>query len=73
MHTKPTQTEKYIEQGVLWIRAKSRSAFWAVFGGTLLCILFIGFWPSIIRETENETAWTQLGLLQGELDAGEIG
>ncbi len=63
-------TEKHIEQAVLWIRT-NQEKFWAITGTVFLSILFIGL---VIhhRQTESETAWSQLGAIQGQLMQGKL-
>ncbi len=59
------QFEKYLNQAVKWIH-EHQERFWAISGGILLSLLFIGL---IIhhRQTESDEAWSQLGAIQGQL------
>jgi hypothetical protein len=57
--------EKYIETSVHWVR-EHQERFWAITGTTFLTILFVALLIHH-QQTENEEAWSQLGVLQVQL------
>ncbi len=57
--------EKGLTNTVLWIRTH-QERFWSITGTAAIVILFLAF---VIhhRDTENDEAWTQLGIVQSHL------
>ena len=68
---KTLDIEKYLEEAVRWVR-EHQERFWAIFGTTILSILFIALLVHH-RQTENEEAWMQLGAIQSQLAQGKWG
>lgn len=63
-HT-PSKLEKRAQEAVLWIRTH-REQFWAITGTVVGAALVISFMIQR-RQTQNNEAWTQLGVAQGYL------
>jgi outer membrane protein assembly factor BamD (BamD/ComL family) len=62
--------EKHLETGVRWIR-EHQEQFWAITGTVLLSFLFIGLLIHH-QQTENDEAWSQLGMIQSQLVQGRM-
>jgi len=69
MHSS-NQFEKYLAEAAAWIHGHQEK-FWAITGGSLLCILLIVLVVHH-RETESNEAWFQLGGIQGQLMQGKL-
>src|SRR4029077_6165929 len=64
-----TRLEQSIQQAVHWIRTHQEQ-FWSITGTAAVALVLVGFMIHR-RETENQSAWIQLGIAQGYLLQGQ--
>ncbi len=69
-HMDKTKFKQLSRQTTQWIQTHQEQ-FWAIFGSVVLAILFVGL--AINHHTkETDEAWTQLGVIQGQLVQGKL-